>query len=573
MLVLPSSLQLDCLTFMPEMASEEGMNLDSGPNTIHPIARIPTEILAEIFSFCTPSDYFQPTVSTVQERLREWLNFTHVCQDWRTIALSTPSLWTSPDFRIPPLSREMLTRSKPALLDLRLMDFPIVYSQSPEVACGLLTDVLNELGRIRSLELEMFLSSYYNDLSLMEEIMKVLARPAPSLRSFSLGIFYDQFVGPDRLLSLPRIALGSYPCLTELILDDCDLPGDSGWLRNLTILKIDCVSRPVRQPPTIAQFVEYLGTMPHLTILELVGYLPCFYSQRPKTHSPPMLLPNLKRLVLMSSILRIASILSYILPPATATICITCYETSRALPDTEEALSIVLAFIADIHGPGTSRRIEALEVCDNDRDANTHGVLIIKTWAAVIDETDDIDDNFTPRPNFRVDLYCNESDIEARDRSLLHIADKILSLVPLGELKTLTYCWLLEPARFLRRHFGSLMSLESITDVRGYHFNKVIATLAEMRSEESTSGVLFPALRQVVLLKITCTARIAADPDEEMWGAFFWHNFEARRNLGGHIPMLVLKRCQNVDVKQVQWLEERGVRVKLLQVDLLEAAN
>ncbi|KAK1235543.1 hypothetical protein PQX77_001231 [Marasmius sp. AFHP31] len=466
----------------------------------------------------------------------------------------------------------MLARSKPALLDLRLMDFPTVYSQNSEVACGLLTDALNELGRIRSLELEMFLSSYHNDLSLMEEILKVLARPAPSLRSFSLVIFYDQFVGPDRLLSLPRITPGSYPCLTELVLDDCDLPGDSGWLRNLTILKLDCVSRPVRQPPTIAQFVEYLGTMPHLKILELGGYLPCFHSQRPETRTS-LLLPNLERLLLTSSILRVASILPYILPPATATIHITCYETSRALPDTEEALSTVLAFIADIHGPSTPRRVEALEVCDNDRDANTHGVLIVKTWAAVVDKTDDADDDSTPSPNFRVDLYCNESDIDTRDRSLLYVADKILSVVPLGELKALTYCWLLEPTRFLRKHFGSLTSLESITDVRGYHFSKIMATLAEMRSDEFTSGVPFPVLRQVVLLKFTCTARAAADPNEETWSSFFWRNFEARRNLGGDVPMLVLKKCKNVDGEQVRWLEERGVRLKLIQVDLLEAVD
>lgn len=59
----------------------------------HPIHRIPSELLAEILCQSVPLRY-----STAQER-RSILAPSHVCGLWRSVSLSTPSLWTFISFQ------------------------------------------------------------------------------------------------------------------------------------------------------------------------------------------------------------------------------------------------------------------------------------------------------------------------------------------------------------------------------------------------------------------------------------------------------------------------------------------
>ncbi|KAI0042360.1 hypothetical protein FA95DRAFT_1610264, partial [Auriscalpium vulgare] len=66
-----------------------------------PVARLPPEILALIFSILTAID--RPMLNrsqTANLKLRRknklgWVTVTHVCQRWRTIALRNPLLWAS----------------------------------------------------------------------------------------------------------------------------------------------------------------------------------------------------------------------------------------------------------------------------------------------------------------------------------------------------------------------------------------------------------------------------------------------------------------------------------------------
>ncbi|KAF7982775.1 hypothetical protein HWV62_26688 [Athelia sp. TMB] len=54
----------------------------------HPIHEIPIELLLKIFSYCVPVKY-----NSISQRRLVMLP-SHVCQRWRAIALSTPSLWS-----------------------------------------------------------------------------------------------------------------------------------------------------------------------------------------------------------------------------------------------------------------------------------------------------------------------------------------------------------------------------------------------------------------------------------------------------------------------------------------------
>ncbi|THU99837.1 hypothetical protein K435DRAFT_595034, partial [Dendrothele bispora CBS 962.96] len=56
---------------------------------LSPVRRLPDEILGEIFKFSMPS------VSVFSCTKRPSTSFLTVCERWRTVALSTPSIWQS----------------------------------------------------------------------------------------------------------------------------------------------------------------------------------------------------------------------------------------------------------------------------------------------------------------------------------------------------------------------------------------------------------------------------------------------------------------------------------------------
>ncbi|KAK7049139.1 hypothetical protein R3P38DRAFT_2607028 [Favolaschia claudopus] len=78
-------LQLDVLKSLEKRRSVARRTLNS---RLDPMARLPVEIASEIFIRCTPDS---PSPVFTEEPLK----FLHVCQLWRRIAVSCPSLWAS----------------------------------------------------------------------------------------------------------------------------------------------------------------------------------------------------------------------------------------------------------------------------------------------------------------------------------------------------------------------------------------------------------------------------------------------------------------------------------------------
>ena len=68
---------------------------DSYENALHgscqsgPMSRLPAELLAQVFEYCLPDETFPVPASSQAPLL-----VTRTCSRWRTVALSTPSLWT-----------------------------------------------------------------------------------------------------------------------------------------------------------------------------------------------------------------------------------------------------------------------------------------------------------------------------------------------------------------------------------------------------------------------------------------------------------------------------------------------
>ncbi|KAF7339016.1 hypothetical protein MVEN_01977800 [Mycena venus] len=74
---------------------------DSGLSSLpSPIRKLPAEILAEIFAFCLPTHH-----CAVVHTSHAPLIFGRVCSAWRATSISTPALWSTIHFIVPPLIR------------------------------------------------------------------------------------------------------------------------------------------------------------------------------------------------------------------------------------------------------------------------------------------------------------------------------------------------------------------------------------------------------------------------------------------------------------------------------------
>ncbi|KZP25786.1 hypothetical protein FIBSPDRAFT_1041154 [Athelia psychrophila] len=100
----------------------------------HPIHRVPPEVLSEILIQGTPLRY-----TSISER-SSIISPSHVCRDWRSVALSTPSLWTFILFRCPRdefLPRELdcihawLSRSGRCALTITTHSYRSRHSKAP----------------------------------------------------------------------------------------------------------------------------------------------------------------------------------------------------------------------------------------------------------------------------------------------------------------------------------------------------------------------------------------------------------------------------------------------------------
>lgn len=81
----------------------------------HPITRLPSEVLAQIFRHCLPCTPDPPTFSTRHAPLL----LTHVSASWRKLALETPALWDA--ITVPPPSSSGSGSAGLAAHDVRLV--------------------------------------------------------------------------------------------------------------------------------------------------------------------------------------------------------------------------------------------------------------------------------------------------------------------------------------------------------------------------------------------------------------------------------------------------------------------
>lgn len=268
-------------------------------NSSLPISRLPPEILGYIFLQVAQ---WAPRHAASYEWVRR---ITHVCRDWRELALGTPRLWTeisSCDIDDIDRFKTFIARSKQAPLKIQLVD---LYSEA--MSSLIFHEVVREINRAEELSVHIadgFVETYIDH-----------APPsAPLLRKLNLK---DVQRSSGVLFPFLKCAM---PALQELT-SSYPIQLDTGTL-STTLTRL-CLSTETYRTEAV-QFLPstVAGAMKNLSALEYLELTNVF---RPLPHRllPPVetvvRLPNLRLIDLTGPFLSCAHFLNHCIFPASTT--------------------------------------------------------------------------------------------------------------------------------------------------------------------------------------------------------------------------------------------------------------
>ncbi|KAI0349695.1 hypothetical protein OH77DRAFT_1594079 [Trametes cingulata] len=275
------------------------IDLKSHLNDTTAIARLPPELLSEIFLHVVEDRYGEVTTSysPCSSRFYKWIVVTHVCRRWRAIALDTAKLWSYVILTRSSVVREVLSRSRKAPLSICA-----TISSSADERVVLLGEVMEEPPRLKSLHL-------YGPVDVVHELCNELVgssgvnlermvlfdteppseiddEPAPTLTSLevqsprlrSLEVYRLPFAWKDPVLSSGVTRLIVVGCLdSQQMLGSFDqLLATLRMLSSLRELEIeDAIPRlPDFDDSQVLPLPRSQVVLPRLRYLSLTGYCP-----------------------------------------------------------------------------------------------------------------------------------------------------------------------------------------------------------------------------------------------------------------------------------------------------------
>ncbi|KAH8100065.1 hypothetical protein BXZ70DRAFT_1008580 [Cristinia sonorae] len=238
-------------------------NVNAHRNSLQLVARLPTELWANIFlelaalsSPCDPSDH-------AGRNPYSWIPcVTHVFRQWREIALATPQLWTDIYMKTT-VSLErvqaFLDRSKHSLLRI---DAHMRAYENNLVWMGTLRSVVQQIARAETLTMTPYFSPDW--------LAADFPRLAPHLRTLTILHPPEVILGPDQPHPLFEFFQKcTTPNLTTLVLNGYNLHISMKGLLppSLTSLTVDNHERRI----PFSHFMMVIADLPELRVLKLAG--------------------------------------------------------------------------------------------------------------------------------------------------------------------------------------------------------------------------------------------------------------------------------------------------------------
>ncbi|KAH9058299.1 hypothetical protein EDB87DRAFT_1626864 [Lactarius vividus] len=301
-------------------------------NTLAPVSSLPTEVFATIFSILCSRERATSTADDLA-----WLRVTrvtHVCHQWREIALNQPLLWSDVDFTVVSSAgaAEMIARAKTVPLHLEAR----VYSR------------LWDDARFSAFQKELQVhASHICRLRISAEschlrrIFEGLVSPAPILEYLSLSDMASPYPSwaPVETFVLDTLFDGSTPRLSCLRLSNCDINWNSPLFGSLKDLEISSPS----DWSSLSAWLDALDEMPRLEslILRWASPIAPLGASLSADIDRTVTLPSLKLFEISSFVRDCGFALAHLILPVLTSLCIISQSCHEDWSDVQEILSYV----------------------------------------------------------------------------------------------------------------------------------------------------------------------------------------------------------------------------------------
>jgi hypothetical protein len=317
-------------------------------NALAPISFLPTEIFASVFSILRLSS--PPLLASGKQDHLAWLRVTHVCHQWREIALNDPLFWNHINFNNISLAgvAEMLVRAKEAPLHL---EAKVTGHRQDNARFNTLKE---ELQSRVSYICHLHISA---DPVLLCRTLERLASPAPTLEHLSLSVDVNHRTSTQSRASIPDTLFdGTTPRLSRLKLYQCNISWRSPLLKGLRNLEIHSPTERVR--PSLVDWLDALDEMPQLKELILHSASP-IAPPFPSDVERTVTLPFLVYLDISASVRDCALALSHLVLPALTQLCI---EAKSVLPNGDDVLKLLPYVARHSHGPQDTQPLQNVAI-------------------------------------------------------------------------------------------------------------------------------------------------------------------------------------------------------------------
>ncbi|KAF8806752.1 hypothetical protein BYT27DRAFT_7190405 [Phlegmacium glaucopus] len=328
-------------------------SLKSRRNELSPICRLPPEILCKIFSFIENRTMVQ------SRRPEAWISFSRVSQQWRSLALSAPELWTNIPFKYPRWAEEMLARSKMAKLAIQV---DLTYQSTNPKVLDPIRLCLSQMTRLEEIHVFGALGST------LQQLFQDIPKSAPQLHTLRINNASPP-TGPA--FTIQEDFLSDAERLRCVHLTKCKIGWDSRLLTGLTRLTLHD-SLKDHSSSSILQFLHALQRMPALTDLDLEDSIP--HDSGELSTYPVADLPCLRVLRMSLGVGPMTAALRHITFPSEAELTLICKETQSDQFDFSPFLSVLAAKFLP------SLVIRSLSLQNLDATA-THNGLRFKVWS------------------------------------------------------------------------------------------------------------------------------------------------------------------------------------------------